>query len=208
MKGIDGHKPFLARQLAGVRAGLINHRVSPNVITAFGALFAVLAGVLLAVMPIGTGAGVVVTLVLAARLACTNLDGDVARATGRTSRFGSVVNDVGDHFGEIAVFGGLAFRAPILAVALAAFAATLPSWVSLAGAVAGVERLQGGPMGKIQRGLLIGFIAGLGFYWPLLTIIAAGSVLTAVLRLGRLHSLLISDVVVTAEGVLAVAARS
>jgi CDP-diacylglycerol---glycerol-3-phosphate 3-phosphatidyltransferase len=190
MMGLYGYKSTFAYRLRWYRKKLIQHRVDPNKITAVGLVFAGIAAVALATMRPGVDEATLVGALLGYRLACANLDGDVARATGRTSRVGSIVNEAGDRLGEIAVFAGLAFVAPITAVAVAAFAAMLPSWVSLAGAAAGADRVQGGPMGKVERSLLVFLMPTTGFFAPLLYTIAAGSALTALLRLRRVHRLL------------------
>jgi CDP-diacylglycerol--glycerol-3-phosphate 3-phosphatidyltransferase len=71
-------------------------------------------------------------------------------------------------------------------VLAAALAATLPSWVALAGAAAGLPRVQGGPVGKTERCLLLALMAFFGFPVVLLTALAAGSALTAAVRLVRI----------------------
>ena len=111
-----------------------------------------------------------------------NLDGGVARDAGRTSKFGSVLNELGDRLAEFAAIGGLAGAAPFAAVASAGLAATLPSWVALAGAAAGSDRVQGGPIGKTERCLLLVVAAATGWASPVLYVIAGGSLLTAGMR--------------------------
>ena len=73
-------------------------------------------------------------------------------------------------------------------VLASALAATLPSWVALAGAAAGLPRIQGGPVGKTERCLLLALMAFLGFPVAFLTVLAAGSALTAAVRLARLRA--------------------
>ncbi|MEH6380014.1 CDP-alcohol phosphatidyltransferase family protein, partial [Streptomyces sp. KLMMK] len=127
---------------------------------------------------------------LAARLAFANLDGALARDTGRTTRRGSVLNELGDRAADLLVLAGFLTLAPLWLVATAALAATLPSWVSLAGAAAGAERINGGPVGKTERCLLAVVAAATGWAVPVLAVVAAGSALTAALRLGRLWRVL------------------
>lgn len=177
MDGLYALKPWYAGRLAGLRAHLVAHHVSPNLISAAGVLAGVGAGFALA-----TGAGVVVPLLVAVRLAAANLDGAVARDTGRTSPWGSVVNEVGDRAAELAMLAGAAFVAPPALVAAAALAATLPSWISLAGAAAGAPRRNGGPVGKTERAALLALGAVTAQVPIALTFIAAGSVVTAVVR--------------------------
>ncbi|MGW9284376.1 CDP-alcohol phosphatidyltransferase family protein, partial [Streptomyces diastaticus] len=123
---------------------------------------------------------------LAARLACANLDGALARDTGRSTRRGALLNETGDRAADLVVVAAFWPLAPGWLVALAACAATLPSWVSLAGAATGAVRLNGGPVGKTERCLLAVVAAATGWYAPVLAVLAVGSAATAVLRGARL----------------------
>jgi len=184
--GLYSFKPWYARRLAPVRRRLVAANVPPAAITMAGILFGGGAGALLAVLRPGPAAGAAVAALLAARLACANLDGGVARDGGRATPFGAVLNEIGDRAAELAALAGCLAIAPAALVLTAALAATLPSWVALAGAAAGLGRVQGGPVGKTERCLLLALLAAFG--WPAvwLTVLAAGSALTALVRLGRL----------------------
>ncbi|MER7177102.1 CDP-alcohol phosphatidyltransferase family protein, partial [Streptomyces mesophilus] len=120
---------------------------------------------------------------LAARLAFANLDGALARDTGRCTRRGAVVNELGDRLADLAMLAGFLFVAPVWLVACAALAATAPSWVALAGAAAGAPRRNGGPVGKTERCALVVLAAATGWFVPVLGILAVGSLVTAVVRL-------------------------
>jgi CDP-diacylglycerol---glycerol-3-phosphate 3-phosphatidyltransferase len=186
MNGLYALKPWYAARLGRLRHGLVRHRVSPNALTATGVLFGAAAGTVLWLRPAGPVTALGVAVLLAARLACANLDGGVARESGRGTRFGAVLNEIGDRLAELAVLAGLLATAPVAWVAGAALAASAPSWVSLAGAAAGSPRLQGGPVGKTERCVLLVAIAWTGWAVPLLAALAAGSALTALVRLYRL----------------------
>jgi len=82
MDGLYGLKPWYAARLGGVRGVLVRRRVSPHAITAAGVVAGAGAGAALGLLRPGLVAGVVVTLLLALRLACANLDGAIARETG------------------------------------------------------------------------------------------------------------------------------
>jgi CDP-diacylglycerol--glycerol-3-phosphate 3-phosphatidyltransferase len=177
MDGLYALKPWYAGRLAGLRAHLVARHISPNLISAAGVAAGAGAGIALA-----TGAGVVVAPLVAVRLAAANLDGAVARDSGQTSRWGSVVNEMGDRAAELAMLAGATFVAPPALVAVAALAATLPSWVSLAGAAAGAPRRNGGPVGKTERAVLLAIGALASQLTVALAVIAAGSVITAAVR--------------------------
>ncbi|MFF8954409.1 CDP-alcohol phosphatidyltransferase family protein [Streptomyces sp. NPDC014894] len=185
MNGLYALKPWYAARLSGVRGALVRREVSPDALTAAGVVCAAGAAAALAWLPAPLAA-LPVAVLLAARLACANLDGALARETGRTSRRGALLNELGDRAADLAVLAGFLTLAPLWLVAVAALAATLPSWVSLAGAAAGARRLNGGPAGKTERCLLAVVAAATGWAVPVLIVIAAGSLLTALLRLGRL----------------------
>src|SRR5580765_4134259 len=154
MTGLYALKPWYAARLAAPRAFLIRRNVSPTVVSWAGAGCAVGAGVALALLPSGPVAALAVGVALAMRLACANLDGGLARATGRSSPWGAVVNEVSDRCADLVALAGLVTHASALLVALAMLGATLPSWTALAGAAAGLGRRQGGPLGKTERCLV------------------------------------------------------
>ncbi len=190
MNGLYALKPWYAARLGGLRRTMAAHRVPPATLTLGGVAFGALAGIGLAVLPPGPLAAAVVGVLLAGRLGCANLDGGVARDSGRSTRFGAVINELGDRLAEFAALAGALALAPVGIVGLAALAATAPSWVSLAGAAVGSPRVQGGPVGKTERCLILVAIAATGLAVPLLLILSAGSVLTAAVRVFRVRSLL------------------
>ncbi|MGW0545791.1 CDP-alcohol phosphatidyltransferase family protein [Streptomyces altiplanensis] len=189
MNGLYALKPWYAARLRGVRGALARREVSPDTLTAAGVVCAAGAAAALAWLPAPVAA-LPVAVLLAARLGFANLDGALARDTGRTTRRGALLNELGDRAADLAVLAGFLALAPLWLVAVAALAATLPSWVSLAGAAAGAERLNGGPVGKTERCLLVVVAAASGWAVPVLAVIAAGSALTAAVRCIRLWRVL------------------
>jgi CDP-diacylglycerol--glycerol-3-phosphate 3-phosphatidyltransferase len=186
MNGLYALKPWYARRLAGLRRALVARNVDPAAITAAGVAAGAGAGVALATIRPGAVAAIAVGALLAARLACANLDGGVAREAGAATRFGSVVNELGDRLAELAALAGALALAPVPLVVAAALAASSPSWIALAGVAAGAPRAQGGPVGKTERCLLLVVLAATGLAAPILAVLAAGSLLTAVVRLRRI----------------------
>ncbi|MEU3741036.1 CDP-alcohol phosphatidyltransferase family protein [Streptomyces sp. NPDC032198] len=185
MNGLYALKPWYADRLSGVRGALARREVSPDTLTVAGVLCAAGAAASLAWLPVPLAA-LPVAVLLAARLAFANLDGALARDTGRMTRRGALMNELGDRAADLLVMAGFLTLAPLWLVATAGLAATLPSWVSLAGAAAGAPRLNGGPVGKTERCALAVLAAASGWAVPVLAVIATGSALTAGLRLGRL----------------------
>jgi len=187
MFGLYALKPWYASRLGGVRRMLLAWRVSPNAVSLAGIALGGAAGATIVALRPGLTEAVVVAVLLAGRLACANLDGGLARESGRATRFGVVVNELGDRVAELAALAGLLALASPALVATAALAASAPSWVSLAGVTAGAGRLQTGPVGKTERCLILVAIAATGWATPLLITLAVGSLATAVLRLARIH---------------------
>jgi CDP-diacylglycerol---glycerol-3-phosphate 3-phosphatidyltransferase len=185
--GLYGLKPWYAGRLAPVRGLLVARRVPPFVISIAGIGFGGCAGLAFVLLRPGLAAGIAVAALLAARLACANLDGGVARDGGRSTAFGSVLNELGDRAAELLALAGCLAFAPVPLVLAAMLAATLPSWIALAGAAAGLGRVQGGPVGKTERCLLLAALAFTGWTIPLLGALAAGSALTFLVRLVRLY---------------------
>ncbi|PNE40007.1 CDP-alcohol phosphatidyltransferase family protein [Streptomyces noursei] len=181
MMGLYALKPWFAGRLAVVRRYGVRHEISPNVFTVAAVICAAAAAVSLAMLPAHFSA-FPVALFLIARLACANLDGTVARESGKESPLGSVVNEVGDRAADLVVVLGLLPYVPMPLVLGALLASTLPSWMALAGAAAGVARINGGPVGKTERCLIVIIAAATGWYLPAAVAVIAGSLLTCVLR--------------------------
>jgi phosphatidylglycerophosphate synthase len=187
--GLYALKPWYADRLAGIRRALAARGVAPGAVTAAGVGFGALAGLVLATLRSPLVAAVLVAALLALRLAAANLDGALARETGTCTRWGAVVNELGDRAAELAVLAGCFALAPPWLVLLAMLTASAPSWVALAGAAAGAARINGGPVGKTERCLLLVVLAAVPAYAAaLLVVLSAGSAVTTALRLRTLHA--------------------
>lgn len=98
-------------------------KISPNMITAAGTFFGLLAAFLVFMEFMVWGA---CALVVAAFFDV--LDGAVARGTGRTTRFGGFFDSVLDRYTDMSVMGGILFvyvRHNDIGYAIAAFIATI-----------------------------------------------------------------------------------
>ena len=193
MRGLYALKPWYTRRLDGVVRWAVDRDVSPDVFTWLGVVSAALAAVAIAV-----GAWPLVLLLLAGRLAGANLDGAVARARGVSRPWGFVVNELGDRAGDLLMFAGLAVLlgrlqggAGLVFVLVAAVVATLPTFVSLAGAGAGAPRINGGPFGKTERCLAVVVLAAAPGLSPILLPVMIGlSLVTVATRLRELRRVL------------------
>jgi CDP-diacylglycerol---glycerol-3-phosphate 3-phosphatidyltransferase len=195
-QGLYALKPWYTRRLTPVVNFAVARRISPDVFTVAGVLAAGLAGAAVAL-----GWWPLAALFLALRLAGANLDGAVARTGGVSRPWGFVVNEIGDRASDLLTFAGLAVWAarqrgpglhwlswPVIMVLVAALAATLPTFASLAAAGAGAARRNGGPLGKTERCLFVVLATAFPIILPVVsTQIVNGSLITAALRLRAAH---------------------
>jgi phosphatidylglycerophosphate synthase len=189
----------LSRWAAGQ---LVRWHVPANAISVAGFLFALAAGLLLALATPRAAAWLVAVLLIELRLLCNMLDGMVALARGQNSRLGALYNEMPDRFSDIAVLVGLGYApgsSPWLGFA-AALAAVMTAYVNAFGQGQGAPADFGGPFAKPQRmqaaalaALLCGLLPFAGhdpLAWSLpawaLAGIALGTLLTVFLRLRRL----------------------
>ena len=170
---------------------------SPDFFTAIGVFGAAAAAVSIAI-----GWWPLAALWLGVRLAGANLDGAVARARNVCRPWGFTLNEIGDRASDLLMFAGLAVWAatyqggagmnwlswPVMWVLVAALAATLPTFASLAAAGAGATRRNGGPFGKTERCLAVIVAAAAPAAIPVVgAMIVVGSVLTSGLRLAAAY---------------------
>jgi CDP-diacylglycerol--glycerol-3-phosphate 3-phosphatidyltransferase len=195
-QGLYALKPWYTRRLTPVVNVAVRRNISPDVFTLAGVLAAGVAGVTVAL-----GWWPLTAVFLALRLAGANLDGAVARARGVSRPWGFVVNEIGDRASDLLTFAGLAVWAarqrgpglhwlswPVILVLVAALAATLPTFASLAGAAAGAPRRNGGPLGKTERCLFVFLATAFPVILPVVsTQLINGSLITTVLRLRAAH---------------------
>ena len=164
-----------SRPLSRPAARLLAHTpVTPNQVTVVSTLIAVAAAwLLVAGHNVPAGVAVHISSVV------DGVDGDLARATGRSSRFGAILDAVLDRYADAAIFGGMAwwaskhegYPAPLLLGLVALTGAFAISYSrARAEASAGVK-LDGGFLGVASRDVRL-FAAAIGcvlgqVYWTL-----------------------------------------
>lgn len=178
--GLYALKPWYARRLRGIVASLERHGATPNQLSVAGVLFGAAAGAVAASVAPGAGTAVLVAGLLAARLACANMDGTLARGRA-TDPAGGLSNELGDRLADLLMLGCFVAHLGWAACAVM-LAATLPSWAALAVAAQGGQRSNAGPLGKTERCLLVVAAAGTGWFGGTAFVIMVGGVLTAVVR--------------------------
>jgi CDP-diacylglycerol--glycerol-3-phosphate 3-phosphatidyltransferase len=202
MNGLYALNPWFTSRLTPIVNVAVARQVSPDVFTASGVLAAGAAAVAVAL-----GCWPLAALFLVLRLAGATLDGAVARAAGVSRPWGFVLNEVGDRAADLLTFAGLAVWAarrggpgmhwlswPVILVLLAALAATLPTFASLAEAAAGAPRRNGGPLGKTERCLYVVVATAFPVILPMVAMqLMNGSLLTTALRLRAAHRGLVGE---------------
>src|ERR1700757_2447669 len=196
MDGLYALKPWYTRRLRVFTDRATIQGTSPDTFTLIG-----IFGAMAAAISIAMGWWPLAALWLAVRLAGATLDGAVARARNVSRPWGFVLNEIGDRVSDLLMFAGLAGWAayqggpggqflswPVIGVLVAALAATLPTFASLAAAGAGATRRNGGPFGKTERCAGVIVAAAVPATIPFVCgLIILGSVLTAGMRLAGAH---------------------
>lgn len=192
MSSLYALKPWYTRRLSRFVDAAVRRDLSPDLFTGAG-----VAGAVGAAGFVAAGWWLPALAALAVRLGGANLDGAVARARGVSRPWGFVLNELGDRVSDVVVLAGLAVLAArtggwdgvgVLAVLVAALAATLPTFASLAAAGAGAVRRNGGPVGKTERCALVVLATAVPTWIVgVCAVVVVGSVVTAVVRLAAAH---------------------
>lgn len=152
-------RPISARDWRFSRAcadWLARRNVSPNGISLFGMVAAIVGGAALAVtrFPSLTVAGFLIAAVMMqVRLLCNMFDGMVAISQHRASKVGELFNEIPDRISDAAFFVGAGYAAggDVLWGLIAAWLAVFVAYVRVAGRVAGANHEYCGPMAKPHR---------------------------------------------------------
>lgn len=186
---------------------LARARVSANMISVAGMLFAIVAGICAAMTSQTSGVEARILWLLVAagvqlRLLANMLDGMVAIQTSTASPVGELYNEVPDRVSDVAVFVGMGYAAggSVGMGAVAAGLAVFTAYVRAACKAAGAAQDYCGPMAKPHRMFLVTVIAifmalapgswqvvwhGWGIPAVTLAVIALGCLITSVRRLMR-----------------------
>ncbi len=162
--------------------------MSPNVITVAGVAITLVAAWLAS-----EGRFVASGLVLIGAALFDLLDGALARATGKTSRFGAILDSTCDRISDAALLAGIGLwfaqsgnTVALIVTYVALIASFLVSYVRARGEAIGIECTVGlctRPERVIV--LTIGFLTG--FVFVAVSVVAAGASITVIERLIHLH---------------------
>jgi CDP-diacylglycerol--glycerol-3-phosphate 3-phosphatidyltransferase len=193
--GLYRLKSRFSKALSPILNLAVRKSLSPNLFTIIGVFGGVIMGFGLAVkLPFWVLIGLII------RFAGANLDGAVARARKLPlTAKGFLNNEIGDRLADwFALSAFLSYQGvSVIAVIATMVLTTLPTMVSLVGVSQGKPRLNGGPVGKVERCfllLLMTIFFQLGFDIAdtsalFMAILSAGSIITAIYRRIKLSGL-------------------
>jgi CDP-diacylglycerol--glycerol-3-phosphate 3-phosphatidyltransferase len=160
--------------------------ITPNQVTLAALLLAVAAGTLVAL-----GLLVTAALVLLLSGLLDALDGELARQSGTATPFGAFLDSIADHYGDLAVYLGIAWIVlesgdllTLLLVLLAMFGSLVGSQIRSRAGMLGLDTRNVGFFTRAERILV--FVLGLvtGLLTPAMAILALAHNLSALQRLG------------------------
>ncbi|SHH02581.1 CDP-alcohol phosphatidyltransferase family protein [Bradyrhizobium erythrophlei] len=154
-------KPLLRRALRPIAGRLYEAGVTANQVTSTSLIGSVLVGAILCRFADYFSSFAMLPAWLVARTAFAAVDGTLAIEFGQKSRVGGVLNEVGDVVSDIALFSPLAFVPPFsgASIALVVCFAAMSEFVGVAGTMlSGTRRLEG-PLGKVDRSIVLALVA-------------------------------------------------
>jgi CDP-diacylglycerol--glycerol-3-phosphate 3-phosphatidyltransferase len=164
--GVYSLKPAFQRTLEPVIRRLVDHDVSPDLVTAVGVCCAAAAGAAIAAGTVAPWSLFLVPGAVVARLAANAVDGQVARAVGGDRPTGMLWNEMGDRLGDVAILAafGAVPGVPSSLVSATLVAMLLSSSLGVLGAATGGARTYVGIMAKPDRMVVVATAAPLAFW--------------------------------------------
>ena len=169
---------------------MIRAKITPNQLTLVGLLLAVIAGVLVG---IGLLTSAAIVMLLSGGLDA--LDGELARQSGSATPFGAFLDSVTDHYGDFAVYLGIAWHtlhtgddSTVLLTLIAMFGSLVGSQIRSRAAMMGLDTKDVGIFTRAER--IIVFALGLltGLLMHAMVVLAFANNFSALQRLGYIAS--------------------
>lgn len=167
-------KPKFQKLLKPILVGLYKFGITANQITVSSIVLSFFIGVSLWFHPDYRLGLIVVPIGLLLRMSLNALDGMMARTYNMQSKFGEVLNEIGDVISDLFIFIPMTQIKGLNHELLAFFIglSIINEFAGFMGKLIGKERRYDGPMGKSDRAFLVGIICCILFFRPIdLTII-------------------------------------
>ena len=188
-------KPKFQKLLKPILVGLYKFGITANQITVSSIVLSFFIGVSLWFHPDYRLGLIVVPIGLLLRMSLNALDGMMARTYNMQSKFGEVLNEIGDVISDLFIFIPMTQIKGLNHELLAFFIglSIINEFAGFMGKLIGKERRYDGPMGKSDRAFLVGIICCILFFRPINLIIinsifigaSALIVLSTVIRLKK-----------------------
>lgn len=178
-------KPKFQNLLRPICRKLEEAGVTANQVTVSAILLSALGGAAIGVWLEEVWPLWLIPIVLFVRMALNAIDGMLAREFGQKSRFGAVLNELGDVVSDLLLYLPFALRAEFHPIAVVAFVSVglLTEYVGVQAIQIGAQRRYDGPFGKSDRAFLIGLISLLAGFQ-----LISANVITGLLCLATLLS--------------------
>jgi CDP-diacylglycerol--glycerol-3-phosphate 3-phosphatidyltransferase len=189
MAGLQSTRRRIGARIAEPFVKALSHSpISPNALTITGVVVTLVAAWLAS-----EGRFLISGLVLGGASFFDLLDGALARATGKTSRFGGILDSAGDRISEAALLAGLSLwfaqegnTIAMCATYVALIASFLVSYLRARGEVLGIECTVG-LCTRPERVIVLALGLLTGFVFVAVSVVAIGASITVVQRLLHLQ---------------------
>ena len=162
-------KPKFQQLLKPVLQAMYRAGFTANGITWMAVLLSLFTGVYCWFFP-GKAAFVILPIALLLRMALNALDGMMARTYHMQSKSGEVLNELGDVVSDMFMFApvGELFHVDSRLFVSFLLLSAVNEFAGILGKAVSGERRYEGPMGKSDRALVIGLVALISFFSPIL----------------------------------------
>jgi phosphatidylglycerophosphate synthase len=195
MPSVYDLKPRFQNLLRPLMRGLAAAGFTPNAVTLIAILGSLIVGAIASQSATRPALLLLLPAWLFARMALNAIDGMMARELGRSTNLGAVLNELGDAVSDLGLYLPLALinepsQWPVIAFATGA---VLTEFSGVLARALGATRRYDGPMGKSDRAFIVGALALVTFFFPVVyrawlwifTLAALLTVLTCWNRIAR-----------------------
>jgi CDP-diacylglycerol--glycerol-3-phosphate 3-phosphatidyltransferase len=160
MPTIYALKPRFQALLRPLTMRLAQAGVTANQVTVAAAVLSLLAGPCIVAWPTARWPFLLLPVALFVRMALNAIDGMLAREHGMKTPLGAILNELGDVFSDIALYGPLAAVPGVSGLWVAGFLLllTIGEMTGVAAVQIGASRRYDGPLGKSDRAFAIGVL--------------------------------------------------